>query len=174
MAAAVLVHESGHLLAARILGIPMRRGRGGAFGIRLSFDFSRSGWGREAAVHLAGPGAGMLASLLFRSDPEFASVNAGLAFVNLLPLHGFDGGGVLLCLLLSRTDPARAERLAACGSAAARGLLWLAAVRLALLPEPDAGLLLFALGELCRALPPGEGRTTAGCGIRQKTTGKIR
>ena len=31
---------------------------------------------------------------------------------------------ILLCLLLSRTDPARAERLAAWGSAAARGLLW--------------------------------------------------
>lgn len=174
MTAAVLIHEGGHLAAARILGIPMRRGRGGAFGIRMSFDFSRSGWGREAAVHLAGPAAGMLTAVLYRSDPAFSVLNAGLAFVNLLPLHGFDGGGVLLCLLLSRTDPARAERLAALVSAAVRGLLWLAAVRLALLPEPDAGLLLFALGELCRSLPPATAGATAGCGIRQKTTGKIR
>ncbi len=153
----MLLHEGGHLAAARFFRIPMRRGRGGAFGIRLTFDFSRAGWGREAAVHLAGPGAGLLAAAISRSDPAFSALNAGLAFVNLLPFEGFDGGGALLCVLLSRTDPAKASRLASWVSAAARGLLWLAAARLALLPEPDAGLLLFALGELCRALPTGVG-----------------
>jgi len=154
----VLLHEGGHLAAARFFRIPMRRGRGGAFGIRLTFDFSRAGWGREAAVHLAGPGAGFFTAAVFsRIDPAFSAVNAGLAFVNLLPFEGFDGGGALLCVLLSRTDPAKASRLASWVSAAARGLLWLAAARLALLPEPDAGLLLFALGELCRALPTGVG-----------------
>lgn len=115
----------------------------------------------------------MAAAVFFRIDPAFSAVNAGLAFVNLLPFDGFDGGGVLLCLLLSRTDPAGAERLASSVGTLTRVLLWLAAVRLALLPDPDAGLLLFALGELCRALPPGTGRTTGGCGNCQKTTGKI-
>ena len=131
----------------------MRGGRGGVFGIRLAFDFSRAGWGREAAVHLAGPAAGLLAAALFRtSDAPFSAVNAGLAFANLIPLDGFDGGGALLCLLLSRTDPVRAEDRARFAARLARGVFWLAAVRLALLPEPDAGLLLFALGELCRTL----------------------
>ena len=138
-----------------MLGIPMRGGGGGIFGIRLAFDFSRSGWGREAAVHLAGPAAGLLAAALFRHvDTAFSAVNAGLAAANLLPLDGFDGGGALFCLLLSRTDPVTAGNRAASAARLTRGLLWLAAVRLALLPEPDTGFLLFALGELCRALPP--------------------
>ena len=147
------IHEEGHLLAARLLGIPLRRGSGGAFGIRLTFDFSRQGYGREAAVHLAGPLAGIAAAALTAGIREdFAAVNAGLALVNLLPLEGFDGGGILRCLLLGRCGPSSAERAARAVSWAARCGMWLLAVRLALLPDPDAGLLFFAAGDLCRML----------------------
>ena len=43
LAAAVLLHEAGHLAAARVLGIPVRRGIGRIGGLRLVFDFSRVG-----------------------------------------------------------------------------------------------------------------------------------
>jgi len=150
---AVGIHEAGHLSAARLLGIPLRQGRGGACGIRLTFDFSHAGYGREAAVHFAGPLAGWLAAALSAgSDRAFAGMNAALAFLNLLPLGGFDGGGIARCFFLSGFGPVRGERAASVLSGAVRGMIWLAAVRLALLPEPDAGLLLFALGELSRGL----------------------
>ena len=147
------IHEAGHLSAARLLGIPFRQARGGAFGIRMTFDFSRAGYRREAAVHAAGPVAGWIAGILAAArDPEFAGMNAALALLNLLPLSGFDGGGIARCLFLDGFGPVRGERAAEVLSGAVRGLIWLAAVRLALLPEPDPELLLFALGEMSRGL----------------------
>ena len=169
LAAAVLVHEAGHLAAARLLRIPLRKGRGGFFGVRLSFDFSRCGYGREALVHLAGPLCGIAAAVLSASvcaaggtgdlpgrDPalRFAGMNLALSLLNLLPLPGFDGGGALLCLLRmlpEEKDGERAERTAFLAGWAARLLLWLLAARCALTEKPDVGLLLFAAGEIAGA-----------------------
>ena len=104
-------------------------------------------------MHFGGPLAGGLAALLSAvRDPAFSGMNAALAFVNLLPLDGFDGGGIVRCFLLCRFGPGAAERAASAVSWAVRGGIWLAAVRFALLPEPDPGLLLFALGEMGRGL----------------------
>lgn len=104
-------------------------------------------------MHLAGPLAGIAAAALTAGIREdFAAVNAGLALVNLLPLEGFDGGGILRCLLLTRCGPVSAERAVRMVSRAARCGMWLLAVRLALLPDPDAGLLFFAVGDLCRTM----------------------
>ena len=166
LAAAVLLHEAGHLAAARLMKIPLRRGRGGFFGVRLQFDFSRCGYGREAAVHLAGPLCGIAAAFsVFAAETlrtgtgseragRFVLVNLALALMNLLPLPGFDGGGALLCFLRMLPEgkdgrgPERAERTAALAGWAARVLLWLFAARHALTEKPDVGLLLFAAGEI--------------------------
>ena len=104
-------------------------------------------------MHFGGPAAGLIAAALASvPDPAFSGMNAALALVNLLPLEGFDGGGIVRCFLLGRIGPGAAERAASVVSWAVRGGIWLTAVRLALLPDPDAGLLLFALGEMGRGL----------------------
>ena len=122
---AVLVHEAGHLLAARVLGIPLRRGTGGLFGVRLTFDFSRAGYGREALVHLAGPTAGLLSSLaavwLFgEAGLWFGGISAALAVFNLLPAGGLDGGGALGCLLWRWFPRDRPSRRGSPGSSKGR------------------------------------------------------
>ena len=153
---AVLVHEAGHLLAARVLGIPLRRGSGGLFGVRLTFDFSRAGYGREALVHLAGPTAGLLSSLaavwLFgEAGLWFGGISAALAVFNLLPAGGLDGGGALGCLLWALVPPGssfapRVPRILKGADLAVRAALWMLSLRFALTGEPNVGLLLFGLG----------------------------
>ena len=147
---AVLLHETGHLLAARVCGIPLRRAGGGLFGLRLFFDFSRASFIREAAVHLAGPGAGILSAVLVRAAAgpgPFSAVSLGLAAVNLLPVTGLDGGSALRCLLESRMGWDRAAGTAETVSRISLGVLWLLSARSALL-SGRVGPLLFAVG-LC-------------------------
>ena len=135
----VLTHEAGHLLAARLAGVPLRRAKGGFFGVRMTFDFSRAGYGREAAVHLAGPLAGIGAAFAAAGTAHvFSGMSLALSAVNLLPVSGFDGGGALLCLLRAALPPenaAGAEGIARAVSRLTRAALWLVAVRSALTPS---------------------------------------
>ena len=166
---AVLLHEAGHLLAAHMLGIPLRRAGGGLFGLRLVFDFSRVPFRREAAVHLAGPGAGILSAVLVRAAAgpgPFSAVSLGLAAVNLLPVRGLDGGGALRCLLEAWLDGDRADRAAEAVSRISLGILWLLGVRSALLSD-RMGPLLFAVG-LCVG---GSRRLSRGAGKQERAPG---
>ena len=145
---AALVHEAGHLGAAKLCGIPLRRGRGGTFGVRLTFDFSRAGYGREALVHLGGPAAGILAAVAAASSGgengiRFACLSAAMAVFNLLPMEHTDGGGALACLCWSILKPGSAPAVLAAVSFAVRAALWLLSLRLALTEGPNVGLLFF-------------------------------
>ena len=154
--AAVLLHELGHLAAARLFGVPIRACRAHVLGGRLTFDFSRAGYGREALVHAAGPAVGLLSALVFRSTrlADFAGLSFVLAALNFLPLAGFDGAGLLRCAVCAVLPPDRAEgarradRLLRGVSLGAGLLFWLLAARLAL-KESRLGILLFATGALC-------------------------
>ena len=59
---AVAVHEGGHLLAAILCGVPVRRLRVGLLGFRLSMAYDAVSYGRELCVLLAGSVAGLLAA----------------------------------------------------------------------------------------------------------------
>ena len=102
LAAALVIHELGHLLAAKILGIPLVRFRLNPMGGVMTFDFSRSAYEREAAVHFSGPAAGLISGVIgwrILQDPFFTGISVVLACVNLLPIRGLDGGGILRCVL---------------------------------------------------------------------------
>ncbi|MBR4896295.1 MAG: M50 family metallopeptidase [Clostridia bacterium] len=145
-AAAVLLHEAGHIAAARLLGIPCRRGSGVIGGLRLAFDFSRAGYWQEAAVHLAGPAAGILGAFLAARIPggeDFGGVSLLLAAVNLLPCEGLDGGGILRCLLHLTPLGFRAESAARTVSLLVCAAFWLFAAREAL-RGGNLSVLLFA------------------------------
>ena len=144
--AAVVLHEAGHLAAARLLGIPVRRGGGSIGGLRLVFDFSRTGYLREAAVHLAGPLAGLLGAATASRVPglgTFGGISLLCAAVNLLPCEGLDGGGILRCLLNRSPAGIHADGIARFVSHAVRLLFWLFAAREGLRGE-NMSIVLFA------------------------------
>ena len=128
LVAAVILHEAGHLAAARLLGIPLRRGIGGIDGLRLTFDFSRAGYLREAAVHAAGPLAGVIGAVLAAEIDGwevFGGCSLLLAAVNLLPCRGLDGGGILSCLLRLTPLGLHADGIARIVSHAVCAAFWL-------------------------------------------------
>ena len=148
LAAAVTLHELGHLVAAKLLGIPCRRAGLRLLGGQLTFDFSQTGYFREALVHLAGPLIGIVTALtaLCYNAVQFAGISLALSLINLLPFEGFDGGGILRCFLAPRLPPDTAYRIAHLVSWAARIFFWVCAAQIVLRSSADLGLILFATG----------------------------
>lgn len=149
LVSAVLIHEGGHLLAARLLGAPLRTLSCGIQGFSLLFDFSTLSYGREGVVLLSGSVAGLLSAgvavLLFPSLSYFAAVSAVLSFVNLLPVRGLDGGEALFCFLCLRMEEGDAYRAAGVVSWVAAVLFWLCVVWVELRVAANLSLLVAAL-----------------------------
>ena len=147
---AALLHELGHILCARLLGIPLTGCSVRPCGAFLSFDFSRTSYRREGCVHLAGAGAGILSAVLallrFGEAAEaFAGISVVLAAVNLLPVRGFDGGGVLHCLLSAVLPPEISDRVCRAVSLTVILFLWTAVLWVELRVRADAAMLCFVL-----------------------------
>ena len=113
---AAFLHEGGHLLAIRYAGAPIRRVDLLPMGGLIVYDESRCSPMESALIAASGAAANLTAlacTLPFvRFSPYalfFALANGFLAFLNLLPWEMLDGGKLLFCLLLCRTDPLRAE-----------------------------------------------------------------
>lgn len=147
---AMAIHEAGHILTARMLGISCRRFRTSWFGTVLTFDFSHTTYLREAAVHLSGALFGMasavLARILLGGRADFyLGASVVLSCVNLLPITGLDGGGVLQCVLSQFFLPDTVDRAARAVSFCAMLLLWTAVLWIELRVTPNFSLLLFTL-----------------------------
>jgi len=147
---AVLLHELGHILCARLMKIPLNGCSVRPCGALLTFDFSRTSYLREGCVHLAGAAAGILsAALALRflggSAEYFAGISIVLAAVNLLPVRGFDGGGVLHCLLSAVLSPETSEKICRTVSLIVILLLWTAVLWVELRVRADAAMLCFVL-----------------------------
>ena len=106
---AILIHELGHLAAARILGIKVSGFHILSFEARLAAQSSLIPYGKELAICAAGP-LFNLATLLFvlflksrlpcpPSLSFLATVSASLALLNLLPIGDLDGGRIFQSLL---------------------------------------------------------------------------
>jgi len=113
------LHEIGHLAAARLC---KAKGKmvAAPSGIRVKTNAGLS-YGKEAFIYAAGPAVNiiMFIAALFllrrgwRGDAIMlmAVLNAGLALFNLLPVAGFDGGGILSCILSRFLSPAASFRV---------------------------------------------------------------
>lgn len=97
---AMLLHESGHLLAAAALGLKIKS---------VALRWKGLATVREAGppdknllVSLAGPLTNILLLLLWHWSPRFGVANLCFAAVNLLPINGSDGDRALTCLELMK------------------------------------------------------------------------
>ncbi len=145
--AALVIHELGHLAMAKILGIPLVRFRLNPLGGVMTFDFSNSAYGREAMVHLSGPLAGLISGMvgwMLMNNSFFTGISVVLACVNLLPIRGLDGGGILRCVLNCCCSPERAWRIGQICSMTGVLLLWTAVLWIELRVTANLGLMAFA------------------------------
>lgn len=123
---ACLLHELGHVAAARCFGGKLNRLSLTAVGAELSFAYPAplSYW-QDGLVALAGPVTNLAAGGLFlawgKNLPAILSLGVG-AF-NLLPIQPLDGGRVLYSLLADRLDPDWADRLLTAASGCLVGTL---------------------------------------------------
>ena len=131
---ASLLHEMGHWLLLRLLGVRSTRLRITVLGAELDSDRQFLSYAGELLATLAGPAANLLAGLIMApfggSWTEAAGAQLVLCIFNLLPVRPLDGGRALELIVSWAAGPEAGERTARCTGAAvslamAVGLLWL-------------------------------------------------
>ena len=145
--AAILVHELGHWMGARLTGVTLRRLEGSGGGFHLDFSLETVSYEKELAVLLAGSLLGVLSVLVCR-NPDYRTCALCLNLVNLLPLPGLDGGGVLAALLQRRLDVFYAEKICRRVFAGMGLLLWLGGMWIALRVGPNPTWMLCGMAAL--------------------------
>ena len=139
---AAALHEGGHLLALRIMHIPVRELRLGVTGAVIRAELT--GAKRELPVVLAGPAVNLLCALLSaRWLPAFCLCNTLLFFYNMLPVYPLDGGR--LCRLLLPRKVCAVLQSAVILLAAAAGVWGTCVLHLGLLPCLAAAFFLLRL-----------------------------
>ena len=109
---AAALHEVGHLVAARLLKIPVGSMRFDLLGARIDVKGRILSYGEEWLLCASGPLSSLLFSLVgsfFWSHGKlavaFSCASLLLGLLNLLPIQTFDGGRMLECALLSFSSP---------------------------------------------------------------------
>ena len=118
---AAVIHESGHLMVMKALGVPAVCVRCGLFGLEiLEEKRCRKSYWADMLIALAGPLANGVAFLLLlpvqyvTASPfamGFLSANGIMAIFHLLPVEPLDGGQALYAGFCRRMPPARAEKI---------------------------------------------------------------
>ena len=121
---AVLIHETGHILALRLTGGKVVGAALSPFGITVKAAYPVS-YKKTLFIDLSGPLFGILAYLLFRGS-AFSYYNLFLSLFNLLPVSSLDGGKAAASLLRLFLSESLAEGIAKAISTATLILLWIA------------------------------------------------
>lgn len=150
-ALAALLHEAGHLLAARLLGIPLGRFRLGLRGARLEVKGRMLSYGEEWLLAAAGPLFSLLGAAggaLFWSSSAariFSCASLLLGLLNLLPIRSFDGGRMLAAMLSACLSPRAVCAILRGASFLCLSLLWMTAVYLLLRTGDGISLFCFSM-----------------------------
>lgn len=92
---AAVLHELGHIIALRCMGVRVRQLRLGLSGAKLFTEPLTSG--QEFVAALAGPAVGVLLLGAAASLPRIAICGAVQSAYNLLPVYPMDGGRAVRC-----------------------------------------------------------------------------
>ena len=131
---AALIHEGGHIAAAKILKIPIKCMRLDIFGAIIETDLLLCSYKKEAVLCLSGPLANIVSVIIvstFRLPFDigfFKIASLFFAVINLLPAKGFDGGRAISCLLFSKLNSRTAANLMYVSSFICVFLLWTVSV----------------------------------------------
>ncbi|MBO5701528.1 MAG: site-2 protease family protein [Clostridia bacterium] len=153
---AAVLHELGHMLAAAILGIPMRSLDVGMFGASLKVRGSLISYPKEFLLCAAGPAMNFLSAIVviilserrgyFTEISEwFASVSLMLGVLNLIPAEGFDGGRMLSVAVTSLFGPRVSAKLLSFSTFMSILLLWMLSVWLLIRFGTSLSLFIFTL-----------------------------
>ena len=154
---AAFFHECGHLLAARLLGIPICGLRFDALGVRIEVSGGLLSYSDEWLLCAAGPFASLacaaVAAPLWRFGNAFRIFSAAslvLGLLNLLPISDFDGGRMLRAFCAQVFGVRSAGRVLEFTTAACWFFLWAIAVYFLLLAGDGLSLFCFSVGLLWR------------------------
>ena len=151
---AVCAHESAHLLAMLLCGVPVEGVSLEAFGILIERGECAESFAQKTGIAAAGccMNLGLFLLSFFGGNLflnklilQFAAVNALLLFVNILPVKGLDGAD-LLSLFLERCFPHKnGERIGKTVSIATCIILFLFGVIICLKVRVNPSICLFSL-----------------------------
>lgn len=119
---AVTFHELGHILALRVMSIPIKGAEVSSFGLNITYDGKYVPYIKDIIAAAAGPAFNFAAVFITAianksSDSDISSViiafNAALCMFNLLPISILDGGKILYCAAAVLFGPTAAEFAAA-------------------------------------------------------------
>lgn len=153
MICAVALHESGHLLYARLKRIPILSFELSMLGAQIKIDPSRLSYPDELLLAAAGPLAGLLGSAVCLPLSNvadfllpFSVISLCLSLFNLIPIDTLDGGRILRCAVSLLFSPDAADRALRISSFITLFVLWLFAVYLML--RSIDGLTVFAFSAI--------------------------
>ena len=153
---AAAFHEFGHMLAARILGIQLSEMKLDLFGARLSVSCASISYLNEFFLCAAGPFFSFLLPVLLFSFQEnnfvqnLSAASLFLGLLNLIPVHGFDGGRMLYSLVSFFASPVTADSFERFFTGIFLIFLWGVSVYLMLVVGGGLSLFVFSIGFFCK------------------------
>jgi len=148
---AALLHELGHIAAAKLLGINLAGMKLDVLGARLNTAGKLYSYSSVILLCLAGPMTNLLCfalafpfSEVHSAVYEFCYSSLSLCVLNLIPVQGFDGGRILHGILAGFLPPDPAERICTALSFTSILTLWLLSVWLLLRTSGALTLFVFS------------------------------
>lgn len=141
-----LLHELGHGAAAHLLGVDIEEVTVYPFGADIRLASRLRSYGTDALVAAAGAAVNLLLAALaaLLGWPMLTAANLVLAFVNLLPIGGLDGGVLFVTLLRKHGIPEEIPLKVT--SFVCLLILWMTAVYVLLIAGGDPSLFVLACG----------------------------
>ncbi len=150
---AAALHEMGHIIAAKLCGVPLEELKLGIFGASLTSKSMLCSYKKEIILCLAGPLVNLLSVFIIfpfcRSESGFSSLfisaSLFLGVLNLLPIYEFDGGRIVFCVLSSHFSIRAATRIIRTSSFILIFMLWTLSVYLLLRLSSTVSLFVFSV-----------------------------
>ena len=157
---AALLHELGHIVAAKICDIPLKEIRLDIFGAAITPQKAFCSYKKEIALAAAGPIVNAVSVFVlfpfFNGLCEFVKLfvvaSLFLGALNLLPISDFDGGRILYCMVAYKSSPEVAFAVCRVISFVIAFFLWTFSIYLLLRLGASLSLFVFSFALLCKLL----------------------